>query len=156
MNWVIPLFLLQHLTRTFSQFIGGYGDPGKSLALGLAGGAVVGAMAFGVGALWAYFRRTPAGVAKLAPAVTSPTVDPEQRQGGSTENIAVNESIDAANSPAPQEQFWASALAELESPLRRSGLWARAFSEANGSEDVAKANYLRYRAHEMAREHSAR
>ena len=52
-------------------------------------------------------------------------------------------------SPAEEER-WASALAEFKSDTRRSGLWAKCFSEANGNEFVAQATYLRVRVSELS------
>jgi hypothetical protein len=52
-----------------------------------------------------------------------------------------------------EEESWAKALAEYEGSSRRPGLWARVFSEAQGHEAVAKANYLKYRAEEFLHEH---
>lgn len=72
---------------------------------------------------------------------------------------------DTSRSDVPAERFWSDALAELEGTsrqpapcefdgtLRRPGLWARAFSEAQGNEAIAKATYLRLRATELAHEH---
>ena len=51
------------------------------------------------------------------------------------------------------EEFWAKALAEFEGDKRRPGLWARVFSDAQGDEAVAKANYLKHRAEELSDEH---
>lgn len=50
----------------------------------------------------------------------------------------------------PTEEFWATALSEFEGTIRRPGLWARAFADAQGNEAVAKATYLRDRASELA------
>ena len=58
--------------------------------------------------------------------------------------------------PAPSEACWSAALTEFESAGRRSGLWAKAFSEAGGNEAIAKATYLRSRAVELAREEQSR
>ncbi len=62
---------------------------------------------------------------------------------------------DAREASVAAEQFWSAALAEYDSSSRRPGLWARAFAEAQGNEAVAKANYLRYRADELQKEHGA-
>lgn len=56
---------------------------------------------------------------------------------------------------ASDENFWASALTELEGKDRRPGLWARCFSETDGVESVAKARYLQYRTRELLEAHSA-
>src|SRR6267142_2527427 len=55
-----------------------------------------------------------------------------------------------------EEEFWAKALAEYESSVRRPGLWARVFSQAQGNEAVAKASYLKHRAEELSLEHQQR
>lgn len=51
------------------------------------------------------------------------------------------------------EEFWARAIGEYENGNRRPGLWARVFSDAQGNEAVAKANYLKFRAEEFSKEH---
>ena len=59
----------------------------------------------------------------------------------------------SARSEGPEEQFWSAAFNEFESSSRRTGLWAMAFSEAQGNEAIAKAIYLRLRARELEHEH---
>lgn len=54
------------------------------------------------------------------------------------------------------EDFWAQALRECESDLRRPGLWAKSFADAGGNEAAAKANYLKWRAAQIADEHADR
>lgn len=56
----------------------------------------------------------------------------------------------------PSEDCWSAALLEFESGERRPGLWARVFSEAQGVESGAKADYLRHRAAELEQERHAR
>lgn len=56
----------------------------------------------------------------------------------------------------PAEEHWATALAELEGPSRRPGIWARSFAEAQGNEAAAKVFYLRARAATLAAEQQAR
>ena len=48
------------------------------------------------------------------------------------------------------------AIAEFDSTARRAGLWAMMFSGAEGNEPIAKAGYLRHRAAELHRDHTAR
>lgn len=55
----------------------------------------------------------------------------------------------ATASNIPSEDMWAAAIAEFDSVARRPGLWARSFSESQGDEGAAKANYLRYRTDEL-------
>lgn len=50
------------------------------------------------------------------------------------------------------EAFWALALGEFDSKSRRPGLWAKLFSEAQGNEAIAKANYLSERVTELKEE----
>jgi len=52
-----------------------------------------------------------------------------------------------------EESFWAKALDEYESSARRTGLYARFFSQAQGDEITAKANYLKYRVEELSLEY---
>ena len=50
------------------------------------------------------------------------------------------------------EELWARALKEYEGEHKRPGLWARLFSEAEGNEALAKANYLKVRVLELRAE----
>ena len=55
----------------------------------------------------------------------------------------------------PDEEYWATALTEFNSTERKTGLWARVFSEAQGNEAMAKASYLKARATELRDEQTA-
>ena len=59
-----------------------------------------------------------------------------------------------AASSTPSEDMWAAAIAEFDSDARRPGLWALSFSESQGDEGAAKANYLRYRTDELQYENA--
>lgn len=48
-----------------------------------------------------------------------------------------------------ENDVFSKAYAELESPSRQIGLWARCFSEANGDESKAKAAYLQIRVKDL-------
>ena len=50
----------------------------------------------------------------------------------------------------PDEERWATALAELDGKRHRPGLWAKAYSEAMGDENKARALYLAYRVRQLA------
>jgi hypothetical protein len=50
------------------------------------------------------------------------------------------------------ERLWERALEECDGPARKQGLWAKCFSEANGSEPQARANYLRERVSQIQEE----
>ena len=50
----------------------------------------------------------------------------------------------------PSEENWSRALIEFESGNRRTGVWAKAFSDARGDESEAKALYIRARAGQLA------
>lgn len=78
---------------------------------------------------------------------------PDQPVAGSANAEAKSAASETASSPP--EQFWAAAIADFDGPAHRPGLWARAFAEAQGNESAAKANYLRYCAAELQREHAA-
>lgn len=89
---------------------------------------------------------SPHTVASLASNITGKT-------GRATMPPAVSPSVPSS---APAEEFWSAALSEFDSASRRPGLWARAFSEAQGNEEAAKANYFRYRSLELEQEHYGR
>lgn len=56
-----------------------------------------------------------------------------------------------------EEEFWATAMAELEVGPRRQGLWAKAFAESNGDETKSKVAYLKARVQQlMAAENAAK
>ena len=48
-----------------------------------------------------------------------------------------------------EEMLWERAMREVESDLRRPGLWAKCFAEAHGAESAAKARYISARVGEM-------
>jgi hypothetical protein len=54
------------------------------------------------------------------------------------------------------EDYWAVAMAEVEGAQRRPGLWAKAFAEAQGNEDAAKANYIKWRVVQLKDEEAKR
>lgn len=56
----------------------------------------------------------------------------------------------------PTEEHWSQAWAEVGSEQRRPGIWARAYSEANGDDAIAKAKYINWRAAELADERITR
>lgn len=71
---------------------------------------------------------------------------------GMTENAVTPTAFNgglARRNKNPSEKSWSAALAEFESTTRRHGVWAKAFAESAGNEAVAKAEYLRMRAHEI-------
>lgn len=49
----------------------------------------------------------------------------------------------------PEEQLWATAIAEFEGSSRRPGLWAKCYAEAQGDEVKAKVAYLNARVDEL-------
>lgn len=51
-----------------------------------------------------------------------------------------------------EEDHWAAALLEIESGPRRSGIWAKVFSESEGDEAKAKAAYLKVRVQQLNEE----
>jgi hypothetical protein len=59
----------------------------------------------------------------------------------SSSSINTNESI--------EEGYWATALAEVESNQCRAGVWAKAFSEADGVVTKANAAYMKARVQQM-------
>ena len=65
---------------------------------------------------------------------TSPTVDP---------SLLKTEVIERDTQPA--EDLYAQALNELEGEKRIGGVWAKCFADADGVENVAKAQYIKIR-----------
>ena len=49
----------------------------------------------------------------------------------------------------PAEDLYAKALYELEGGKRIDGLWAKCFADANGVENVAKAQYIKIRVSQL-------
>jgi len=74
-------------------------------------------------------------------------VDVRKQTAPQSNNKVSSSSINTDEST--EEGYWAEAMAELESNQRRPGVWAKAFSEADG--DVAKANaaYMKARVKQM-------
>lgn len=72
------------------------------------------------------------------------------------EDVRTTAHVPDAGSPPLSEDCWAAALAEFDSAARRPGLWAKAFSQADGNEAIAKAGYLRSRAVELEGEQALR
>jgi hypothetical protein len=52
-----------------------------------------------------------------------------------------------------EEKAWEQALTEFESDERKKGVWAKAFSDSNGDEAKAKAQYLKIRAKQLIDSH---
>ena len=75
-----------------------------------------------------------------------------------SKNIDKGHSVAASSVPKkiiPAEEFWSAASAEFDGPDRRTGLWARVFSESQGNQPLAQANYLRHRADELQHQNTA-
>lgn len=66
------------------------------------------------------------------------------------------QSVNQILTPAPltldmstEEDFWATALNELETGQRRPGVWAKAFAECDGDETKSKVAYLKARLQQL-------
>ena len=110
---------------------------------GLPSAFLRGAVVFGF-LTWMWFVTKPAKDAVKTVSASTP----EKGLDLASPTPAKNPSNDT-----PEDQYWAQALAELESGGRKSGLWARSFAEAQGNESLAQANYLSLRARQLADEH---
>ena len=51
-----------------------------------------------------------------------------------------------------EERLYAQVVQEVSQGIRRDGLWAKAIAESNGSNDYAKALYIRYRVQSLVDE----
>jgi Protein of unknown function (DUF2569) len=86
---------------------------------------------------------------------TVPTFSTEktvQATPPSASNATVTPRPEKQVTVTPAEEFWATALAEVDGVSRRPGLWARAYSEAQGDDALAKAMYLDQRARQLEAE----
>ena len=52
-------------------------------------------------------------------------------------------------SESTEEDFWATAMTEVETGQRRPGIWAKAFAECDGDETKAKVAYLKVRVQQL-------
>ncbi len=57
---------------------------------------------------------------------------------------------DKSNVQINDDVLWERALIEFDEGSAKKGLWAKCFSEANGDEAVAKANYLKIRVNQLS------
>lgn len=130
MNWVVVAACLQPLTKFFSQLLGGFGNPGNVLAQGVAGTVVLALIAFGLGALWAYFRKRKSNSAGVS--ITSTATATFEHSARMTDN-----------------QSFAAASEEVESGKIDKGLWARLYAETDGDEAKTKARYIKFRASQI-------
>lgn len=116
------------------------------LLIGLGG---YGGIAFSLGWLYGLFRfaqkKTVVSALKdlKRPSKVVQAVQPSSTSNESPTYIAEDE-----------ESLWARVLDEYESPKRRSGLYARCLSLANGDESATKARYLKFRVEELLLEQS--
>jgi hypothetical protein len=56
---------------------------------------------------------------------------------------------EAIRSRIAEEELYALVLREIESGVRRDGLWAKALANADGNEEKAKGLYIEYRAQSL-------
>jgi len=99
------------------------------------------------------------------PAPTEPTASSSgstqlsaRLAAGTTSQAATNavQFVDQAQTPTPmplsestEEDFWATAMTEVETGQRRAGIWAKAFAESDGDETKAKVAYLKARVQQL-------
>lgn len=68
---------------------------------------------------------------------------PVSQSQNQSHNTAVQEKL------ATEEDFWATAMSEVETGQRRPGVWAKAFAECDGDETKAKVAYLKARVEQL-------
>ena len=99
------------------------------------------------------------------PAPTEPSAPPpgstqssERQTAGTTSQAATNtvQFVNKALTPTPiplssstEEDFWATAMTEVETGQHRPGIWAKAFAESDGDETKAKVAYLKARVQQL-------
>jgi len=57
--------------------------------------------------------------------------------------------LSAAEQRLKEEMLYQTALREIESGIRRDGLWAKAMADSKGVDSLAKSLYLKYRVQSM-------
>lgn len=80
--------------------------------------------------------------------ITPPTKNISANQLGATILLPNSSATDA------DELLWEIALSEFEGNGRRTGLYAKAFSDSNGDEALTKSSYLRHRVDQLTAERS--
>lgn len=90
-----------------------------------------------VGVLLFWPSAFPASAEAAAMTEKKPSTEIENREKETTTGTSVSDIEDRA---------FAQAASELDTNQRDAGVWARAFSDAEGDENRAKALYIRYRA----------
>jgi len=165
-NWSIVVFVLfggSTLTPIFKSLFLGEADEKfiNEMAVFVLVVPIYCAAAFLVGLIWTKLREdSPKLYAKLNISQTMPDADLESRKNNSIpkqNSIHSESAISSKDShqstkyefEIEEEQAWAKALNEYESPSRRQGLWAKSFSESNGDETLAKAMYLKWRMQQL-------
>ena len=87
-----------------------------------------------------------------------------RQAAGTTSQAATNavQFVNQAETPTPkplsestEEDFWATAMTEVETGQRRPGVWAKAFAECDGDETKAKVGYLKSRVQQLTEAHMA-
>ena len=101
--------------------------------------------------------RNPSPTEPAAPPPGSTQLSARQ-VAGTTIQAATNavQFVNQAQTPTPmplssstEEDFWATAMAEVEAGQRRPGVWAKAFAENDGDETKAKVSYLKVRVQQL-------
>lgn len=91
----------------------------------------------------------PVNSPKAVPSPASAPASNFNHPAPPSQPIQANFAASTASTSVTSDDLWAKALTEYESSNRNQGLWARLFSESQGSESLVKANYLRIRVDEM-------
>jgi len=87
----------------------------------------------------------------VVPAAVTTSLQQSERQHEA--HRASRSVVGAEESSTVSEEFlWALAMKEVEGPNRRTGLWAKVFSQSGGDENKAKAAYLAQRVAELQAE----
>lgn len=73
------------------------------------------------------------------------------KQPSTESHNQVNETIAGVSASDIEDRAFAQAATELDTNQRDAGVWARAYSDAEGDENRAKAFYIRYRAQRISK-----
>lgn len=163
MNWIIFLTTISFLTKFFSQWIGGYGNPSRALVEGLLGTIILATVAFALGLLVGRFRTGSVGSNTGAPPDVANPPSPLARESAQRVRTAIpvshpnepsispsatttTENSAPVSSAVDEDAIYAAIATELETGSTDKGLWTRLFVENDGDENRTKVAYIRERA----------
>ncbi len=152
-HWIVVLFTVANLAMIVHIAVSSR-TAGWQKGAWLVGAFVVPLVPY---LIWLVARPSPIDgyATERVRATRPPSSDAVPTSFPSERSIEPTEGAHSATA-TPEEVFWSIAAEELDGPDRRRGLWAKVFSEAQGNEAAAKANYLKWRVAQLQQEEAKR